>query len=31
MTGNGLQTYKNEEINVIKSELTHTCIEANND
>ena len=29
MTGNGLQTYKNEKINVIKSEYTH--IETYND
>ena len=29
MTDDGLQTYKNEKMNVIKSELTH--IEANND
>ena len=29
MTDDGLQTYKNEKINVIKSEYTH--IEANND
>ena len=32
MTDDGPQTYsKNEKINVIKSEHTHTCIEANND
>ena len=29
MTDDDLQTYKNEEINVIKPELTH--IETNND
>ena len=29
MTDDGLQTYKNEEMNVIKSEHTH--IETNND
>ena len=29
MTDYGLQTYKNEKINVIKSEVTH--IETNND
>ena len=29
MTDDGLQTYKKEKMNVIKSEITH--IEANND